>query len=677
MNRDADPCEDFYEYACGGYNENQPVNLNYFYHSKIFSIDTLSMVPRMFNKVVQNPERTCSSELKMAQLYHSCMDEFATLDDDGSLDIKFMNTSLEQVVETVHKWYRDKLGFNIYKSVSHQDQYTGPYHVTMWPNSKLRYRNINFTSPLFMIKKSTQIEANSGMCQYKPYADDDNEIWIGQPEDKKMEFLLPIKESEIKENALDYILDLIYDPFNTHSQDKANLKSNLVETIQTLIDIRNFTEQEATTEQIEFLMQFENLIPEWFKREYEKRPSELRVQLLHGGDYFEQLASSEQIMSPNNFMQLQFISSLTVIIKEIIEKTEEGCRLDEIVNNDRPSCSHHTRDREKFCLYKLYSYYEFALISANAYMKYFTGEQSFHDIEQLTEKIRESILMRIDDSIQNATTKAGMTEYINRIILRPKVDQIECDFTNVLLENLILETDKFTPFSLNILRMWEFYQNKIMTQQNPTIYSIALRPNAYYSAPGQKIRLMTFLIHALYSEQHHTPSQYGSFGSVIAHEFGHALDPVNFPKFYLGALMDPETNATLNAFAKCITDIYTAEGINGSTSLNENYSDIFGMRVVIDTLKREEDIEAIAKELRKSAILYHFSPEQLMFLSFGQNFCEASVNSRKSWNTGQQSHAPSWARVNVALSVIPEFAKAFQCAPDSFMASRQHCKIWP
>ena len=74
-------------------------------------------------------------------------------------------------------------------------------------------------------------------------------------------------------------------------------------------------------------MQFENLIPEWFKREYEKRPSELRVQLLHGGDYFEQLASSEQIMSPNNFMQLQFISSLTVIIKEIIEKTEEGLDL--------------------------------------------------------------------------------------------------------------------------------------------------------------------------------------------------------------------------------------------------------------------------------------------------------------------------------------------------------------
>ena len=62
------------------------------------------------------------------------------------------------------------------------------------------------------------------MCQYKPYADDDNEIWIGQPEDKKMEFLLPIKESEIKENALDYILDLIYDPFNTHSQDKVRTK---------------------------------------------------------------------------------------------------------------------------------------------------------------------------------------------------------------------------------------------------------------------------------------------------------------------------------------------------------------------------------------------------------------------------------------------------------------------
>ena len=74
-------------------------------------------------------------------------------------DTEFMNTSLEQVVETVHKWYRYKLGFNIYKSVSHQDQYTGPYHVTMWPNSKLRYRNINFTSPLFMVNSTHYSEA--------------------------------------------------------------------------------------------------------------------------------------------------------------------------------------------------------------------------------------------------------------------------------------------------------------------------------------------------------------------------------------------------------------------------------------------------------------------------------------------------------------------------------------
>ena len=116
------------------------------------------------------------------------------------------------------------------------------------------------------------------------------------------------------------------------------MKTNIIETIQTLLDIRNVTGLEtATSEQIEFLMEFKNLIPNWFKEAYEKDSWNLKVWLENGGDYFDQLANSSQIMNPNNFMQLQFLSTLYVVVQETVDQTENGCQLDDVINIPRSS----------------------------------------------------------------------------------------------------------------------------------------------------------------------------------------------------------------------------------------------------------------------------------------------------------------------------------------------------
>ena len=62
----------------------------------------------------------------------------------------------------------------------------------------------------------------NGLCQYNPHTRGENNIEIGLPEDSKIEVLLPIRDSEINEKVLEFILDLIYDHLNSYSEDKVS-----------------------------------------------------------------------------------------------------------------------------------------------------------------------------------------------------------------------------------------------------------------------------------------------------------------------------------------------------------------------------------------------------------------------------------------------------------------------
>ena len=88
--------------------------------------------------------------------------------------------------------------------------------------------------------------------------------------------------------------------------------------------------------------------------------------------------------------------------------------------------------------------------------------------------------------------------------------------------------------------------------------------------------------------------------------------------YYMSSLMDPQTNATLHTFSECLVDLYNKAGVSGETSLQDNYSDIFGLTIVVETFKREENRKMIQEALAKSPILYHFTPEELMFVTYGQ-----------------------------------------------------------
>ena len=68
--------------------------------------------------------------------------------------------------------------------------------------------------------------------------------------------------------------------------------------------------------------------------------------------------------------------------------------------------------------------------------------------------------------------------------------------------------------------------------------------------------------------------------------------------------------------------------------------------------------------------------EQLFFVAFGQTWCERArrqtrLDSVKSWE-----HCPQPVRTEAALALIPDFARAFQCPPNSTMNPSRRCDLW-
>lgn len=176
---------------------------------------------------------------------------------------------------------------------------------------------------------------------------------------------------------------------------------------------------------------------------------------------------------------------------------------------------------------------------------------------------------------------------------------------------------------------------------------------------------------------------YGGIGSVMAHELAHGFGHAG--RFFdaMGAYEDLWSRSTNRAFdqrAQCLTRQYaryeTAPGlrfkVNGKRTLEENQADGNGLRLAYDAYQK------VAEAQPDNGGLGDLTADQLFFVSYAQNFCEAVRPQRvgyyasRSWSR----YAPHKYRVNGPVSNSPEFAAAFQCTLGKPMNPSKKCEIW-
>jgi putative endopeptidase len=203
--------------------------------------------------------------------------------------------------------------------------------------------------------------------------------------------------------------------------------------------------------------------------------------------------------------------------------------------------------------------------------------------------------------------------------------------------------------------------------------------NAYYRPPLNEIVFPAGILQPpFYANQADDAVNFGGIGSVIGHELTHGFDDQGRKYDPVGNLRDWWTAEDGKAFeerAGCIADEYSSftavagVKVNGRLTLGENTADNGGVRIAYMAL-----MDRIAgKDMPK---IDGFAPQQRFFLSFAQLWCQNASEEEARRRVIIDPHSPGRWRVNGVVQNNPDFAKAFSCKAGQAMVSEKACRVW-
>jgi endothelin-converting enzyme/putative endopeptidase len=204
--------------------------------------------------------------------------------------------------------------------------------------------------------------------------------------------------------------------------------------------------------------------------------------------------------------------------------------------------------------------------------------------------------------------------------------------------------------------------------------------NAYYNAQLNEIVFPAGILQSPFFDRDGDQAfNLGAIGVVIGHEMTHGFDDEGRKFDAKGNMSDwwtPEDGKKFEEKASCIADQYSGYEpipglhLNGRLTLGENTADNGGVRLAtmaLDELKKGGKVPADVKG---------FTPEQRLYLGFAQVWCQNSTEESKRLLAQVDPHSDAHSRVLGPLSNTPEFGKAFSCKPGDPMMPAKTCRVW-
>jgi len=314
------------------------------------------------------------------------------------------------------------------------------------------------------------------------------------------------------------------------------------------------------------------------------------------------------------------------------------------------------------------------------YVKEHFSEKAKKDVGQLIENLRIAFKSRINqlDWMSDETKKAANKKLASFTYKIGYPDNWE-DYSsiqikeNTLFENIIA----VNTFSLN--KMIEDFGkpvDKTKWWMNPQTI------NAYYNPLYNEVVFPAAILQPpFYNIDADDAVNYGSIGAVIGHEFTHGFDDKGCLYNHNGNLENWwQTNDSIKFYnkAEVLVEQYNNYrpladlSVNGKLTLGENIADFGGLTMAYYAL------ENAIKGKDKPEDIDGFTYKQRFFLGWANVWKNNIKEEALRYRILNDSHSPGEFRVNGTLVNMPEFKEAWGCKDGDSMIKKKEdrAKIW-
>jgi putative endopeptidase len=200
--------------------------------------------------------------------------------------------------------------------------------------------------------------------------------------------------------------------------------------------------------------------------------------------------------------------------------------------------------------------------------------------------------------------------------------------------------------------------------------------NAFYRPTFNDINLPAGILHAPHFDfQRSRVANFAGIGRTIGHELTHGFDDQGRHFDGSGTLREwwsPTVATEFVSRAKCLGDQFgkfeavPGQFIDPALTMGENLADLGGVRLAYEAFMldgRSPDFEG-------------FDDRQQFFIGTAQTRCTNTAPDLQSKLLKTDPHSPDKARVNLIVAQMPEFAEAFSCPTNAKQRAMPICEVW-
>lgn len=206
--------------------------------------------------------------------------------------------------------------------------------------------------------------------------------------------------------------------------------------------------------------------------------------------------------------------------------------------------------------------------------------------------------------------------------------------------------------------------------------------NAYYNSAQNDINFPAGILQPPFFDPKIDPAvNFGAIGVVIGHEMTHGFDDHGSqydPQGNVRQWWTPEDKKKFDERTGCEVKEYDGfqvapgQNLNGRLTLGENTADNGGLRIAYAALMSSMASEGASTPAKIDG----YTPAQRYFIGFAQVWCENTREEAARLRAKTDPHSSGRWRVNGSVQNFDEFGKAFGCKAGQPMMPVNSCRVW-